>query len=166
MKSLLAPAVAALALLGAVALGAEPEYPKMGDDIFDVHADGDAQVSAALARTAAEHKRVLLDFGANWCIWCHRLHNTLETDPAVSRALQRDYVVVMVDVNTRKGTKRNADLVARYGNPTEHGIPVLVVLDSGGKQLTTKDTGELEDGEGHSPAKIVAFLSAWAPPGH
>jgi thiol:disulfide interchange protein len=137
MKSLLAPAVAALALLGAVALGAEPEYPKMGDDIFDVHADGDAQVSAALARAAAEHKRVLLDFGANWCIWCHRLHNTLETDPAVSRALQRDYVVVMVDVNTRKGTKRN-----------------------------TKDTGELEDGEGHSPAKIVAFLSAWAPPGH
>src|ERR1700722_5430432 len=118
-----------------------------------VPADGGAQVSAALARAAAEHKRVLLDFGANWCIWCHRLHATFETDPAVARTLQRDYVVVMVDVNTPKGTKANAARVARYGNPTEHGIPVLVVLDSDGKQLTTKDTGELEDGEGHSPAK-------------
>jgi len=43
---------------------------------------------------------------------------------------------------------------------------VLVVLDSDGKQLTTKDSGELEEGEGHSPAKITAFLAQWAPTGH
>jgi hypothetical protein len=72
----------------------------------------------------------------------------------------------VIDVNTRNGAKRNADLVARYGNPTSHGIPVLVVLDSDGKQLTTKDTGDLEDGEGHSPAKIREFLAAWSPRGH
>jgi hypothetical protein len=72
----------------------------------------------------------------------------------------------MVDVNTRNGTKRNADVNARYGTPTAHGIPVLVVLDADGKQLTTKDTGELEEGEGHSPARILAFLAAWSPAGH
>jgi len=164
MKSLPPLAFLALALLGALPLRADPEYPKMGPDLFDVHADGDAQVAAALARATAEHKRVLLDFGANWCIWCRRLHSTFETDPSVSKALQRDFIVVMVDVNTRNGTKRNDALVARYGNPTEHGIPVLVVLAADGKQLTTKDTGELEEGDGHSPAKIVAFLAAWAPP--
>ena len=109
---------------------------------------------------------MILDFGANWCIWCHRLHGTFESDAAVSKALDTGFVVVMVDVNTRNGTKRNADLNLKYGNPIEHGIPVLVVLDSDGKQLTTKDTGELEDGEGHSPAKILAFLAAWAPPAH
>jgi hypothetical protein len=43
---------------------------------------------------------------------------------------------------------------------------VLVVLDAEGRQLTTKDTGELEEGAGHSPAKIVSFLGAWAPPAH
>jgi thiol:disulfide interchange protein len=158
-------AMAALAILQATSLYSNPEYPAKGPDIFDVHADGTAQVTAALARATAEHKRVLLDFGANWCIWCRRLHSTFETDPAVSRALNQGFVVVMIDVNTRKGEKRNAAVNEKYGDPIVHGIPVLVVLDSDGKQLTTKDSGELEEGDGHSPAKIRAFLAAWAPPG-
>ena len=154
-----------MAALAASALRADPEYPKMGRDIYDVHADGAAQVAAAVSQAAAEHKRVIVDFGANWCIWCRRLSSTLESDPGVSKALKRDFVVVQVDVNTRNGVKRNADLNTKYGNPTEHGIPVLVVLDSDGRQLTTKDSGELEEGDAHSPAKIMAFLSSWASPG-
>jgi thiol:disulfide interchange protein len=158
--------LAGLALLPAAGLRADPEYPKMGADVYDVHADASVQIHAALAKASAEHKRVLLVFGANWCIWCHRLHSTFESDAGVARALDRDFVTVMVDVNTRKGEKRNAGVNERYGNPIEHGIPVLVVLDSDGKQLTTKDSGELEEGEAHSPAKITAFLAAWAPPAH
>jgi thiol:disulfide interchange protein len=163
------PRLASLGLVLMGALAALPpahasEYPSMGPDVYDVHADGKAQVAAAVARATAEHKRVLLVFGANWCIWCHRLHATLENDPDVSKALRRDFVLVDVDVNTRNGVDRNADVNTRYGNPTAHGIPVLVVLDSSGKQLTTKDSGELEEGAGHSPAKILAFLSSWAPP--
>ncbi len=155
--------MAALAALAAPSLRADPEYPRMGPDIYDVRADGSAQIAAAVGIAAAEHKRVIVVFGANWCIWCRRLHSTFENDPAVSRALGRGFVVVMVDVNTRRGVKRNADVVARYGNPTGHGIPVLVVLDSDGRRLTTKDSGELEEGQAHSPAKIVAFLSSWSP---
>jgi thiol:disulfide interchange protein len=157
--------LAALAALQPAGLRAAPEYPAKGPDIYDTHADGQAQIAAALQRAAAEHKRVLVDFGANWCIWCRRLHATFESDPVVSAALGRGFVVVMIDVNTRNGMKRNAGVNERYGNPVRHGIPVLVVLDSDGKQLTTKDSGELEEGEGHSPARITAFLAAWAPPG-
>jgi thiol:disulfide interchange protein len=135
----------------------------MGPDIFDVRASADVDIAAALARAAAGHKRVLLDFGANWCIWCRRLHATFERDPGVAADLARSYVVVMVDVNTRRGEKRNAAVIERYGNPVRFGIPVLVVLDSAGRRLTTKDSGELEEGAGHSPAKIRAFLAAWAP---
>jgi thiol:disulfide interchange protein len=158
----------ALPLLAAALLvpaaRSDPEYPKMGPDIFDVRANGSDQIAAALGEAARDHKRVLVDFGANWCIWCRRLHTTFERDPRVSAALNRDFVVVMIDVNTRRGTKRNADVVQRYGNPVQHGIPVLVVLDSGGRQLTTKDSGELEEGDGHSPDKILAFLKEWEPP--
>lgn len=159
----------ALLLLGALclcavpALRADPQYPKMGPDIYDIHADASAQISDALARASAEHKRVILDFGANWCIWCRRLHATFEKDPAVSSALGKSFVVVMVDINKRNGPARNADVNTRYGNPVVHGIPVLVVLDSDGRQLCTKDSGELEEGDGHSPAKILKFLSEWAP---
>jgi thiol:disulfide interchange protein len=164
--SFLPRALVAVALLAAIPLSADPQYPKMGADIFDVHLDGSAQIAAAVSQAQAQHKRVLVDFGANWCIWCRRLHSTFESDPSVAAALDRGFVVVMVDVNQRIDSKRNADVIARFGNPTVHGIPVLVVLDSDGRQLTTKDSGELEDGAGHSPAKITAFLAAWAPPAH
>jgi thiol:disulfide interchange protein len=161
MRSLFPHACAALALLCASPLAAEPEYPKMGPDIYDVHADGSAKIAVALAQAAAEHKRVILDFGANWC---RRLHSTFENDASVSKALSRGFVVGLIDVNTRNGSNRNADANAKYGDPIQHGIPVLVVLDPDGKQLTTKDSGELEEGDGHSPAKIKAFLASWAPP--
>jgi thiol:disulfide interchange protein len=163
LRSLIA--LAALSLVPAVA-HADPEYPKMGADIFDMHADADAQIAAAISTATLEHKNILLDFGANWCVWCHRLHATFESDPSVAKALNDGFVVVMVDVNTRHGEARNDAVVQRYGNPVVHGIPVLVVLDSSGKQLTTKDSGELEEGGSHSPAKITAFLAQWAPGAH
>jgi thiol:disulfide interchange protein len=163
MKLLSRIAALGLTLLPVAAARAATEYPNMGADIYDVHADATADIARALAQATAEHKTVLLDFGANWCIWCHRLHHTFETNPAVAKALGDSFVVVMVDVNTRHGVKRNADVNLRYGNPIQHGVPVLVVLDASGKQLTTKDSGELEEGDGHSPAKITAFLAAWAP---
>ena len=36
------------------------------------------------------------------------------------------------------------------------------MLDVDGKQLTTKNTEELEDVDHHNPEKVKAFLSEWA----
>jgi thiol:disulfide interchange protein len=155
--------LASLAALLAPRAGADPEYPKMGPDVYDSHASGSAQIAAAFVRASVEHKRVLLVFGANWCIWCHRLHTTFQSDPAVSRILKDRFIVVDIDVNTRNGTARNADIVERYKNPIRLGLPVLVVLGEDGNPLCTKDSGELEEGEGHSPAKITRFLAEWVP---
>ncbi len=154
-----------LALLAAgVVLHAEPEYPKMGPDIYDTRADGTAQIAAALTQAKAEHKHVLVKLGANWCIWCRRLSHIFETDAAVAQILNENYVLVLVDVNHRNGKTRNDAVNDRYGNPMEQGLPVLVVLDADGKQLMTQETGALEDGKSaHDPAKVIAFLRQWAP---
>jgi thiol:disulfide interchange protein len=158
--------LAALLLLLAAAPGysAEPEYPKQGPDIYDREADGTVQIATALKQAKAEHKRVLLKLGANWCVWCHRLSSTFHQDPAVAQALARDFVLVLIDVNHRDGRKRNDAVNEKYGNPVQHGLPVLLVLDADGHLLTTQETGALEDGgKAHDPAKILAFLKAWAP---
>ena len=155
----------ALFLLAAtVALRADPEYPKMGPDLYDVQADGTAQVAAAVTQAKAEHKHVLVKLGANWCIWCRRLSHTFETDAGVAAALHENYVLVLVDVNHRNGKARNDAVNDRFGNPMAQGLPVLVVLDADGKQLTTQETGALEDGKSaNDPAKVIAFLRQWAP---
>jgi thioredoxin-related protein len=144
--------------------GAATEYPKMGPDLYDPTADGNVQIAAALKQAKAEHKHVLLMFGANWCIWCRRLHHTFESVPAVTKALNENHVLVLIDVNMRHGVKRNDEINTRYGNPIKEGLPVFVVLDADGKQLATQESGALEnDKEGHDPAKVIAFLQQWAP---
>jgi thiol:disulfide interchange protein len=117
-----------------------------------------------VAQAKASQKHVLVDLGANWCIWCRRLNHTMETDTGVVRELKDNFVLILVDVNHRQGQKRNEAVNDKYGNPMAQGLPVLVVLDAEGRQLTTQETSALEDGkEAHDPAKIIAFLQRWAP---
>ncbi len=140
--------------------------PVLGDDttaktkpaIYDENAVGTKQIADALVVAKKENKRVLLQFGANWCGWCHKLHKLFQEDAKISSKLKEAYVVVVVDVN--KG--HNDDIVKRYGNPTRFGLPVIVVLDADGKALVTQDTGKLEEGDHHDTQKVMAFLNDWA----
>lgn len=141
-----------------------PEAAKIKADIaskpkiYDESADGARQLADALAQAKAQHKRVMLQFGANWCAPCHKLHEFLETDKNVSDALNRHYVVVMVDVN--KG--HNDNLCAMYGPLA--GLPTIVILDNDGKKLTTENPEKWAEGGHHDPEKVLAFLQEWISP--
>lgn len=135
------------------------ERPKL----YDTEADGNQQIAAALKKAQAEQKRVLLKFGANWCHWCHKLSKCFKENAEVARVLNDNFVLVLIDVDIVDDQKHNADVIQKYGDPTRFGLPVLVVLDTNGEQLTTKDTSELEDGDQHAPAKVLAFLDEWKP---
>jgi len=159
MKRLLALAL----LLATAPLRAEPEYPRQGSDVFDCTADGSAQIDAALTQARSEGKHVLVTLGANWDPWSRRLRATFLDNPQINRLLAADYVLVLVDVNIRKSEKRNSGLNAKYGNPIQHGLPSLVVLDADGRTLTTQETGNFELKGQHDPQRLVAFLRKWAP---
>lgn len=153
-----------LFLAVATLLRAAPEYPSMGPDIYDPQADGTQQITDAIRVAHSDHRHVLIVFGANWCIWCRRLHTLFDTNEAVRKVLKRDFHVVYVDVNHRDGKKRNAEANKRYGDPMKKGLPVLVVLDWDGHQITTQETGIFENGKNaHDPEKVIAFLKDWAP---
>jgi thioredoxin-related protein len=124
---------------------------------YDESANADAQIRAAVARAQAGNKRVLLMFGANWCVWCRRLDWVFENHRQVRASLDRHFEVVHVDTGGR-GSGTNAAIVERYGDPTQHGLPVLVVLDGTGAQVATQETGALEDGDHHDPVRVLAFL--------
>ena len=153
----------ALWLVGTILLLAWLLYQpgETGDDlrtpIYDETADASKQIADALVVAKKDNKRVLLQFGANWCYWCHVLHHLFDTNKAVHGKIQSDYVVVLVDVNNG----HNGSTVEKYGQPTQFGLPVIVVLDSGGKQLVTQSVlGFGENGE-YSPQKILDFLNKW-----
>ena len=126
--------------------------------IYDEKADGAKQIADALAVAKKQNKRVLLQFGANWCGWCHKLNKLCQTDPDIAAKLKDSFVVVLVDVN--KG--HNGDINKKYGNPNRFGLPAIVILDADGKALTTQDSGKLEQGDHNDPKKVLAFLNEWA----
>src|SRR5262249_42755379 len=134
--------------------GEETERPK----IYDPDANASQQIAEALARAGKEHKRVLLQFGVNWCDWCQKLHTMFQSNAAVSEKVKANFVVVNIDVDKNN----NAETTKKYGEPTRFGLPAIVVLDADGNQLVTKDSSELEEGDHHSQEKVLAFLQEWA----
>jgi thioredoxin-related protein len=159
MKARLLPI--ALCLCSSVVFIAVPSPLRAGGAeksarIYDESANGDKQVADAMVTAKREHKHILLQLGANWCGWCLKLHKLFESDKSVHEELSAHYVLLLIDVNQ----DHNKDLVLKYG-ADHHGIPFFVVLDSDGKVVTTKDTGELEEGDHHSPQKVLGFLKEW-----
>lgn len=129
--------------------------------IYNTKLDGDKQIAAALVKAKRDNKRVLLQFGANWCSWCHILHDVLSSDKALTKTIQYEYEFVLIDVDGVDGKKHNQHIIERYQNPIQRGLPAWVILDSDGKQVATVYTEPLELGKGYDTAKVLAVLEKW-----
>ena len=129
--------------------------------IYDEKADAKADIAAALVRAGKENRRVLLQWGGNWCGWCRLLHKLFQENKDIARTLQYEYEVVMVDIGN---FNKNLDVADRYKAYTEgfkkSGVPYLTVLDAAGNLIVNQDTGSLESGQGHDPKKVLDFLNA------
>ncbi len=150
--------------------GAAPTKAKQDKpSIYDETADARKAIDAALVKAKRENRRVLIQWGANWCGWCHLLHEKFKSDPTIARKLMYEYDVVLVNVS-EPGTSRfnkNMDLAKEFGAKF-NGIPYLTVLGADGKPIANQDTGPLEtkaaEGEekpkpSHDAAKIMDFLT-------
>jgi thioredoxin-related protein len=138
-------------------LTSQEKHPK-----FDPQRDADKDILDAIRQAATDHKRILLDVGGEWCIWCHRLDSLFVQNTDLTDYLDEHYVVVKVNVSKEN---MNKEALSKY--PKVAGYPHLFVLDHNGKLLHSQDTGELEYPEsypvkGHDKAKVFAFLKKWA----
>ena len=146
----------AVASASAVSFG---ESGKKEKDIYNESADAHAEIKEALTKAAAEHKRVIVVFGANWCYDCHVLDKAFHSSD-LAPILAANYEVVHVDIG--KGEK-NQDLMTKYDVPMKRGIPGLAVLDADGKLVYSQKNGEFENARALSPEDFLAFLNKWKP---
>ncbi len=131
---------------------------RLDPKLYDVAAYAHKDIRTALARAAREHKRVLLVFGGNWCYDCHVLEAAFN-DPSIRPALERNYVVVKVDVGEYN---KNLDVAQKYSVPLDKGVPALVVLGSDGAVVFNQPAG-LSAARSLSPEDILGFLNKWKP---
>jgi len=128
-------------------------------DIYPDPSQAKSDIAAALKSAAASHKRVLLDFGGNWCGDCIVLDMYLHS-PDNRPILEANFVLVHVNVGHMD---ENTDIAARYQIPLDKGVPALAVLNEQGKLLYSQKGGEFEAMRRIQASAVTSFLVQWKP---
>jgi thiol:disulfide interchange protein len=124
---------------------------------FNPKADAAADIAAAVKKATKEKKRILLDIGGEWCSWCHKLDILLLKDKDLAKFEHKNFILVKVNFSQEN---KNEAVLSNY--PKITGYPHIFVLESDGTLLHSQDTGLLETGDHHDPAKVMDFFKKWA----
>ena len=155
---------AAIAAVFVLALGALPAVAQVETTApaqervkFDPQRDPVKDLEAAKLKATKEKKRILLDVGGEWCGWCKLLDKYFIEKKDIGSYLKNNYVVVKVNFSPEN---ENKAFLNSY--PKIEGYPHFFVLEKDGKLLHSQNTGLLEEGQGYSDEKMIAFLKKWA----
>jgi len=129
--------------------------------MFDPNRNANDDIQNAILDAQKSGKRILLDVGGEWCIWCHRLDSLFIQNKDLDDYLYKHYIVVKINVSKENDNK---EFLSQY--PKVAGYPHLFVLDKKGILLWSQDTGELEfpkghQIKGHDKLKVFEFLKKW-----
>lgn len=156
----LLPGLAVLMLFMVVAPSsamAQMAPPFVKKNLYSSTANPKADIAAALKEAKAQKKRVILDFGGDWCGDCQVLDIYMHQSPN-AELLRKYFVVVHIDIGRMD---RNVDVAAKYKVPIQKGVPALAVLDANGKLLYSQKNKEFENMRNMSSSDVTAFLNRW-----
>jgi thioredoxin 1 len=136
----------------------QPAAPNVA--LYSEPGEAEAELKAALAKASAEHKRVIVVFGGNWCYDCHVLDTTFHSKE-FAPLVDANYIVVHINIG--EDGKDNGPLAARLGVALDKGVPSLGVLDPDGRVVYAQKNGEFESTEKIGPQDVRAFLEKWKP---
>jgi thiol:disulfide interchange protein len=117
----------------------------------------ETDIAAAIAEAKRTHKRVIVDFGGDWCPDCQVLNIYFHQSPNAELV---DKYFVRVNVNVGR-MDANVGIAARYGVPLK-GVPALAVLDGNGRPVIAQNR-EFADMRHLDSASLTSFLNQWKP---
>ncbi len=131
--------------------------PAVKKHLYSAEADPKADIAAALKQASLEHKRVILDFGGDWCGDCQVLDIYFHQSPNLE-LLDKNFLLVHVDIGR---FDKNLDITEKYNVPLKKGVPALAVLDANGKLLYSQQAAEFGDMRYMYSTSVTDFLNRW-----
>jgi thiol:disulfide interchange protein len=152
--------VLGLAFFAGSAVYAQGPAPAGKRQIYPENADPKADIAKGIAQAKREHKRVIIDFGGDWCGDCHVLDIYFHQGPNLA-LLQKYFVLVHVFITETMDNADHVAVAARYGVPIAKGVPALAIVDGDGKVIYAQKTGQFNDMRHMDPGSVNEFLNRW-----
>jgi thiol:disulfide interchange protein len=124
---------------------------------YDPQRNADQDIRDAIAEARRSHRRILLEVGGEWCIWCHRLDDFFASHADLTSLRDKNFVTVKINFSEENPNK---EILSRYGEVS--GYPYIFVLDADGKMVRSQETGVFEEGKSYVEARLTTFLTYWA----
>lgn len=137
-------------LLSTLSLFAQTE--KLFDPTKDPFEDWKVTVDEATKL----NKRIILDVGGDWCVWCHRIDTFMHSTEEIESLLNEHFIILKINFSKEN---KNEKFLSQY--PAIEGYPHFFVLEKDGSLLHSQNTGELEKDKDYDKDKFVAFLKKW-----
>jgi thioredoxin-related protein len=128
--------------------------------LYDVNANAENDIAAAVKKAKAENKNVLLQAGGNWCSWCIEFNKFSHANGSIDSLINKCFVVYHLNYSKEN---ENKAIFAKYGYPQRFGFPVFIVLDANGNRIHTQNSEYLEQGRSYNQKKVFEFLLQWTP---
>lgn len=136
---------------------AAPSSPYIPVHKFDPKRDPGADLQAAMLEARRAGKRIILDVGGDWCVYCHQMNLLFEQYPDLARLRDDNFVTVAVYYGD---DNKNKQFLSHYAKV--EGIPHLYILDDHGRLLCSQHMVELREKGAYSPEKMKEFLLRWS----
>jgi len=128
-------------------------------NLYDPARNPADDLQQAIVMAQNENKRIMLELGGDWCIWCKFMDDFYATHADILKFRAENYVLVKVNVSEENS---NDKFLSQF--PEAAGYPHIYILDSDGTFLHSQNTAELEDGaDSYVPEVFMGFLEKWAP---
>ena len=137
----------------------EKTLPPIEREKFDPLRDPAADLQKAVEQASADGKRIILDIGGEWCVWCRYMDRFFILNPELNALKKKNFVWVKINMSEEN---ENKPFLSAY--PEIAGYPHLFVLDEKGKLLQSQSTDVLESDKTYDLKKFTDFLKTWAPP--
>ena len=156
------PVVLVAVMLVPDALAGGQDFYLVSD--YDPRRDTAALITDAMERAAAENKRVLLVLGGDWCGWCKVLEDDIDRSEKLVDVLEEHYLIAKVYCDAgspgiRFKPRKQPQYGASYVNIRAKAYPHLVILDSDGNRLLSRDMGGLVTKGRYSEKKLLRVLN-------
>jgi len=127
---------------------------------YDASRDPAKDLQEAIALAAKTNKRILMEVGGDWCVYCNIMDETFASHPQLQRLRDANYVSLKVNFSKENP---NESFLSHY--PKIADYPHFFVLDSKGTLLLSQPTQKFEHGKSYKVGKLEDFLKrSSAPP--